>query len=62
MIVRLRSIVGPRSRPMLIGVGFSFQLVERVPMTALDVRLDGVVSDLGLVETDESRQRRARTK
>jgi len=48
--------------PVLIGVGFSFQLVERVPMSALDVRLDGVVSDLGLVETDESRKRRARTK
>jgi 5-formyltetrahydrofolate cyclo-ligase len=48
--------------PMLIGVGFSFQLVERVPMDALDVRLDGVVSDLGLIETDESRQRRDRTK
>jgi 5-formyltetrahydrofolate cyclo-ligase len=48
--------------PVLIGVGFSFQLVERVPMDAFDVRLDGVVSDLGLVETDESRQRRARKK
>jgi len=48
--------------PVLIGVGFSFQLVEWVPMNALDVRLDGVVSDLGLWETDESRERRARTK
>lgn len=47
---------GVALRPLLIGVGFSFQLVERVPMTALDVRLDGVVSDLGLVETVESRQ------
>lgn len=47
---------------VLIGVGFSFQLVERVPMNALDVRMDGVVTDLGLVETDESRQRRARSK
>ena len=43
---------------MLIGVAFSFQLVERVPMTALDVRLDGVVSELGLIETFVSRQRR----
>ncbi len=48
--------------PVLIGVGFSFQLVARVPMNPLDVRLDGVVSELGLVETDESRQRRALTK
>ena len=43
-------------RPLLIGVGFSFQIVERVPMTALDVRMDGVVSELGLVETNGSRQ------
>lgn len=48
--------------PVLIGVGFSFQLVERVPMNALDLRLDGVVSDLGLIETDESRQRRDRAR
>jgi len=44
------------SGPLLIGVGFAFQLVERVPMTALDVRLDGLVSELGLIGTEGSRQ------
>lgn len=47
-------------RPVLVGVGFSFQLVDRVPMTALDVRLDGVVSELGWiwVTTDGAAPRR----
>lgn len=44
------------SRPLLIGVGFGFQIVERVPMTPLDVRLDGIVSELELIETESSRQ------
>jgi 5-formyltetrahydrofolate cyclo-ligase len=44
-------VAGPR-RPLLIGAGFSFQLVERVPMMTLDVRLDGVVSELEIVETE----------
>lgn len=37
------------TRPILIGVGFSFQVVESVPMTTLDVRVDGVVSELELI-------------
>lgn len=43
-------------RPLLIGVGFGFQIVERVPMTPLDVRLDGIVSELELIETASLRQ------
>jgi 5-formyltetrahydrofolate cyclo-ligase len=41
--------------PLLIGVGFSFQLVERVPMEPHDVRLDGVVDESGLVVADVGR-------
>ena len=47
-------------RPLLIGVGFSFQLVERVPMGVLDVRLDGLVCELELYESDGLRQWLAR--
>ena len=45
-------------RPITIGVGFFFQLVERVPMMPLDVHLDGVVSEDGLLETESLRTRR----
>lgn len=37
-------------RPRLVGIGFSFQLVASVPMTELDVRVDGVVTDRDTVE------------
>lgn len=40
------------SRPILIGVGFSFQVVERVPMMDLDVCVDGVVSEVELAWAD----------
>jgi 5-formyltetrahydrofolate cyclo-ligase len=53
---------GAELRPLLIGVGFSYQLVERVPMGELDVRLDGVVSELELFETGGSRQWLARNR
>ncbi len=56
----LTRFLGRELRPILIGAGLSFQLVERVPMTPLDVRLDGVVSDEELVETDASLARRTR--
>lgn len=48
-------------RPTMIGIGFAFQILERVPMTPLDVRLDGVVSDDELAETNEYRVRVGRT-
>mgnify|MGYP000849805463 CR=1 FL=1 len=44
-------------RPLLIGIGYAFQIVERVPMTPLDVRLDGVVSEEGLCECEASGRR-----
>lgn len=37
-------------RPRLVGIGFAFQLVASVPMTELDVRVDGVVTDRETVE------------
>ncbi len=58
-----RALAGIRDRehrPITIGVGFFFQLVERVPMTPFDVHLDGVVSEDALLETESSRTRRAR--
>jgi 5-formyltetrahydrofolate cyclo-ligase len=35
-------------RPLFVGVGFSFQIVDSVPMAALDVRMDGVVTETAL--------------
>lgn len=35
-------------RPVCLGLGFALQLVDRVPMTRLDQRLDGVLTELGL--------------
>lgn len=32
-------------RPRLVGVGFSFQLIEQVPMDGHDVRMDGVATE-----------------
>lgn len=36
-----------RGRPKLIGVGFAIQLVESVPMSPVDVRMDRVVTENG---------------
>jgi 5-formyltetrahydrofolate cyclo-ligase len=44
-------------RPLLIGIGYSFQIIDHVPMTRLDARLDGVVSEAGLCECEASRGR-----
>lgn len=52
-----RTFAGGRLRgacPILIGVGFSFQVVDRVPMTALDVRMDGVASEEEFVRVEDS--------
>ena len=35
----------PDRRPVLLGLAFELQLVERVPMSPLDVRMDGVVTE-----------------
>ena len=34
-----------RVRPMLIGAGFAFQMVDDVPMSSFDVRMDAVVTE-----------------
>ncbi|MEZ4279438.1 MAG: 5-formyltetrahydrofolate cyclo-ligase [Myxococcota bacterium] len=40
------------ARPILIGVGFGFQVVDRLPMTSLDVRMDGILSEAEAVLVD----------
>ena len=41
-----RALAGAgRARPLCLGIGFALQLVERVPMTPLDARMDGVVTE-----------------
>lgn len=42
-------------RPRLIGVAFEFQRVERIPAQPWDVRLDGVMTERGLMLPLESR-------
>ena len=37
-------------RPRFIGVGFGSQVIEAVPMDSLDMRMDGVVTEAGLIE------------
>jgi len=51
----LASVARSGGCPLLIGVGFSFQVVERVPMGPDDVRLDGVLDESGLVMVDAAR-------
>lgn len=42
---------GPRSgRPRIMGMAFESQLVEIVPMGQGDIRMDGVVTERGLVQ------------
>lgn len=42
---------GPRSgRPRIIGMAFESQLVEIVPMGQGDIRMDGVITERGLVQ------------
>lgn len=47
-----RALAEPSGEPtglVLVGVGFSFQLVEHVPMTRVDARLHGFVDELELI-------------
>ena len=39
-------------RPRFIGVGFESQVIEAVPMNSLDMRMDGVVTEIGLFEVE----------
>lgn len=44
---------GDRSgRPQFIGVGFESQLVPFVPMSSLDMRMDGIVTEMGLFQVE----------
>jgi 5-formyltetrahydrofolate cyclo-ligase len=45
----LRGVERQRGLPLFIGVAFEDQIVASVPMAANDVRLDGVVTERGLV-------------
>lgn len=50
-----RVIAGCRDtevRPRFIGVGFESQVIEAVPMKSLDMRMDGVVTEIGLFEVE----------
>ncbi|NMO95740.1 5-formyltetrahydrofolate cyclo-ligase [Paenibacillus lemnae] len=40
-------------RPLWMGIGCSPQLMENVPMDDHDLRLDGLVTDMGLIKFDE---------
>lgn len=46
----LARLIASGRRPIVAGVGFSFQQIERVPMTAHDVRVDLVVTDIETLE------------
>jgi len=39
-------------RPRLIGVGFDAQVVRNVPMNSLDMRMDAVVTEMGLFDVE----------
>jgi 5-formyltetrahydrofolate cyclo-ligase len=43
-----RAFPSAPSAPVLVGVGFSLQLIERVPMGPLDRRVDGVITEVGV--------------
>jgi 5-formyltetrahydrofolate cyclo-ligase len=44
----LAELGGKSRRPQFIGVGFESQIVPFVPMSSLDMRMDVVVTELGL--------------
>lgn len=41
----LAVVEGTLDRPRLIGVGFAFQFVESIPVSSIDVRMDGIVTE-----------------
>lgn len=44
-----RALAALRSAPLLVGVGFAFQLVAQVPMDAHDRRVDAFVCERGVM-------------
>ena len=41
--------VGSQGAPCLVGFGYDFQVVERVPVDESDRRLDAIVTELGIL-------------
>lgn len=54
-----RSLPARSERPLVVfGIGYAFQIVESVPTTALDRRVDGIFTEQGFVPcTREPRER-----
>ena len=48
-LASLPPAAGGEKRPAVIGVGYSFQQVDEVPVEPWDVPLDAVVTDVGIV-------------
>jgi len=46
-----------RDRPLRIGVGFALQVVDRVPMSSLDIRMDACMTEVGWLDLDQSADR-----
>lgn len=44
-----RAFPAAREAPVLIGLAFSLQWIESVPMGPLDRRVDGVITEIGVV-------------
>jgi 5-formyltetrahydrofolate cyclo-ligase len=45
-----RALAGEQTGPRRLGVGFAFQVVERVPVADHDRRVDGLLTERGVVE------------
>jgi 5-formyltetrahydrofolate cyclo-ligase len=50
----LAEVLPRAAPPWMLGIGFALQVVGSVPMTRLDVRLGGVVTDEGWIGLDRS--------
>ncbi len=46
-----RFLAGLDRLPFLVGVGFSMQVVEHVPLEPHDIRLDGIVTEKGYFQS-----------
>ncbi|KZE48437.1 5-formyltetrahydrofolate cyclo-ligase [Brevibacillus parabrevis] len=46
-----RFLAGLDTLPFLVGVGFSMQVVEHVPVEPHDIRLDGIVTEKGYFQS-----------
>ena len=48
-----RTIAGWAKKPILIGVGYEFQKVEKVPCDQHDIKLDYIVSETQIYSKNE---------